>query len=399
MSNQTNDPIRAFLKEQAILANPLPDHPMKAADDYTRELYMVMLCAAAQYGGVMTENKSAFLKRLLASLRMPEVLNHYARLASQLEEKVLEEFLRLFSGEDRQVFALDLLILLGCDGHPDEPALLMTSELLEAMRLSGEEVDCLALMARSVLEQDDSQYKTCTARAPKTVDLQRLLHYGKEFASGLLMETAQYLYAGGAADKEFVPPVAEGDTWLVTSDQVLFEGIQVDLTSRALRLEHNRRVVFRNCDLVGGQYPITAENLGELRLENCRVRAFSQRFLNVGVCAGLQVVGCEFDHCYSEEAYDAKGGVFYLAGGGDLSIRDCRFKNCTVESTKGSYSCGAVLFAKQPLAQAEAANNVFNSCVCKGYNKQTKDGGLFFNLPKDKVTGSEFIGSNAELTQ
>lgn len=399
MPNQNADPIRAFFKEQAILSHPVLDHPMRREDEYSRELYLVMLCTAAQYGELITENQAAFLKRLLCSLRMQEQLSQYTRLAAQLEEKTAAEFLKTFEDGKRYVFALDLLILLGCDGQPKEQQLLFASELLESLRLTGEEIDYLALLARAVLEQDDARYKACSLKAPKTVDLRLLLHYVKEFASGLLMETSQYVYIGGASQKEFVPPVPEEENWICSSDQVLIEGLQLDLTQRGIRLENNRRVIFRNCDLVGGALPITAENLGELRFENCRMRAFSQRVLVLNACAKLAVENCEFDHCCCEEAYDAKGGVFLIGGTNSLIISGCRFKNCTVESTKGSYSCGAVLFAKQAPAMAEVSHNAFTSCVCKGYNKQNKDGGLFFNLPKESVTGSEFIGSNAEPTQ
>lgn len=95
MAIENAQSIRAFLKEEAILAHPVLDHPLRGEDSYTRELYVVTLCAAAQYGGLITENRSAFLKRLLCSLRMEEPLAQYARLASQIEEKTVAEFLKV----------------------------------------------------------------------------------------------------------------------------------------------------------------------------------------------------------------------------------------------------------------------------------------------------------------
>lgn len=400
MAIENAQSIRAFLKEEAILAHPVLDHPLRGEDSYTRELYVVTLCAAAQYGGLITENRSAFLKRLLCSLRMEEPLAQYARLASQIEEKTVAEFLKVFAQEDKRfVFSLDMLILAGCDGQPGEDSLLLMAELMEALRLSGEQVDFLAQLARSVLEQDEARFASLSPKAPKGIPLALLLHYVKEFASGLLMETPAFTYVGGAATREFVPPVEAGDSWLCSSDQLVIEGLVVDLTQRGLRLENNRWVILRNCDLVGGELPILAENIGRLRLENCRLRAFSQRALTVTACGGLEIEECEFDHCGSQEPYDAKGGVMLLNSAQSLVIRSCRFKNCWVESTKGSYSCGAVLFAKQAPAQVQVQHNSFTSCVCKGYNKQNKDGGLFFNLPKDAVTGCELIGANAEPVQ
>lgn len=93
MPNQNADPIRAFFKEQAILSHPVLDHPMRREDEYPRELYLVVLCTAAQYGELMTENQAAFLKRLLCSLGMQEELSRYTPgFAAQLEEKTAAEF-------------------------------------------------------------------------------------------------------------------------------------------------------------------------------------------------------------------------------------------------------------------------------------------------------------------
>lgn len=399
MTMMNAERIRAYLKDKKIEANPVVGHPLMQEDLYTRELYFMMLCAIAGYGEVMTENKSAFIKRLIVSVEMTDKIDHYARKAAEMDEALFEEFLRVFSHSDiRYSFALDMLILLGSDGAINEKQLALVSELLEVIAVTPDEVDFLSRLARAVLEQDDQQYKACAVKPLRSIDLRRLLYYVREFAVGELVNTPHDLYVAAHGNTEFAPPVPEGMVKTYENDEVVFENILIDLSARGIAFQNNRSVRFVDCDFVGAEYPVTAENLSSLQFEHCRMRGFTQRAIVCGNCVELELTDCEFDECRCEEPYDAKGGVLLLGAVGSVSMTGCSFKSCSVSSLKGSYSCGAVLYAKQTPNEVRIAKNTFTACQCLGYNKQNKDGGLFFNIPKDQILYSEFIGVNAELT-
>ena len=396
--------IRAYLKEKKIEANPVIGHPLLEQDTYTREMYFMILCAVATYGEVMTENKAAFIRRLLVSVEMTDSLDRYTKMAAGMDEKLFEEFLRVFENggstgnrDIRSCLALDLLILLGADGIVNEKQLALVSELLEVLRLAPEEVDFLSRLARSVLEQDDAQYKAVAAKPLKTINMRSLLHYVREFAAGELVNTPEFLYVAAQGSTSYVPPVPGGMVKTFENDEVIFERIRVDLTECGLAFANNRSVKFIECEIEGGEWPISVENLALLSFERCTFRGFTARALQCNNCVELSIENCMFDSCRCEEPYDAKGGVMLLGEVEQFSLISTRFKSCTVSSLKGSYSSGCILYAKSQPKEARVASCSFTACLCLGYNKQNRDGGLFFNIPRELIVQSEFIGVNADL--
>lgn len=381
--NNNIEKISSFFKKLKPSLFLIKGHVLENEEEYSKEIYATMLYAIAASDGNMKDGEKSFMERLIQGLDLQDSSKYIKRVLN-VDEELISEFLRLFSGTDyAHNFFVDSLILKGSGGDITEKSLEIIAEYAEVLTLSKEEVGCLSELAMAILEHSNEKYHAWLEAKPKDIKSRNFLCYSKGFASGIIARDEDYEYWTGRFE-------------LNKSIDKKYKDIEIEEAD--INIAENCKLNFNSCSTVSmkkskfkGYYGIDVKNGSWLEIKNSTFKDFSERALGVEFLEKVKIENSKFLDCFNKkidnirkdilgnDVLGAMGGALYAKDIIKLYINSSTFKNCSVEGKKYGSTGAAIYINSENSEKIELKSNIFTSCNKEIINgSQNNDPSLYF---------------------
>lgn len=309
------DKVRNCLKEHKAERYPFENTVLAEKDEYTKSLYLRMLCTLIRYTGEPAEAQVFYVRRIMAGIQAEQEFQDYMKMALDLDTADVGEFMAVFKEDSlKYYFGIDGIILLALTECVEKHYELL-AELVELLGITRKELEYLSAAAKAIMCQSSELFDEAKGLLPDSMRALSLYHYISDFYTGICLDTPEECHVF-SCDKEM-------GSWLgyssFTAKRVIIENISATL-SENIMFDGCSEVIIRNCCLVGNEYRMGFNQVGTVIVEDCEIRDFSNRFAyfestnNVTMCRN-RFLNCGFTQkCDFTKKYPRGGGVLVFGG-------------------------------------------------------------------------------------
>lgn len=348
------DGIRRMMSDLRDEKYAIVNQDLVSLDEYTKTLYLRILCTVMQLGEEPTETQVLFLKRIVAGIGVDDPAEEYMRRALDISAADMQEFLTgMKENIGKYYFALDALILVSI-GMENQECYQYLAEIIELLDICKDDLEYVCLVARSVLQQQSlfyDQAKELTSERVREVDYSP---YIQSFYAGAIRDSVELVHYS-APDKKYSDSVKFRSKSFYSEKRVIFENLSMDI-KRKWVFNNCEEVIFKNCNFTGNEYSIELHGCRKAIIYKCRFDNFRASVFQQEECKEIVIEECEFENCIgecSEWRSDGGGGVIYdidyrhslgysLENRTRNIIRKTRFRNCGGRLNRGEKMIGAI---------------------------------------------------------
>lgn len=382
MKNQLNsaDNMRVYFKRLIGRKYPIPEHPLSLKDDYTKELYLKMLCVIMLYDNEPTEAQTMFVQRLISGVAVKEYVSDYIKKAMLADVDFAGEFVRLMNGNKlSHSFIVDSLILVSIEGPAKKKQLEFISELCEMLSIKKHVMEYLASLSVTILEQDSGKYQLTLEKLPSEVDNSMFFGYIKSFFTGCLVNTQDEIYYYSKEKKAF--PFTQQNMTIYGVTKIRLENIIIDLTELSPYFESFETLELINCDFIGGKRSIRLGDGSSVTLRQCTFKGFRgfkvPLFVFGAMLKEIKIDRCDFDDCSADANWmEGLGSIFSFNGRlNNFQVQNSLFTKCVLKNVRNFHDSGAIGYIRADAVTM--LNNTFTACRC--------DAGRLFYISSGKI--------------
>lgn len=347
--------LNMYLEKQKAFTNIIEEHPLGRCSENIKKVYITLLKIVLKDQEYIEEKQLVFLNRLMQSVNLENIELDYAMETAEKNYvgAIGGIFLKYFrTSELKYNFVLDLLLLLMQASDVQKHFMWLICENLE---FKEPEISFLMNLATCILEEDSTSYMQLIERAPKKIKVKNFVCYVKSFLVGRLIDddTAVVYYSNNHLDDKpsfneiFKSEEMSLERWVFKQDLLVFENWQIDLTHKNWQFRNNQKVIFKNCEIIGDNYPISFDGVAEIIIENSSFTYFSNRVFLINDCVTLKITACQFKECvYLYDLYqNSNGCIYFIADKAitetdkvrSIEIVNSTFVDCSVWNKEGHY--------------------------------------------------------------
>lgn len=344
----------------------LKNHPLENCDDYTKNLYIDILCSVASYENSNIEAAYKLIAHIMLSAEMKHPLSEHIKNAMQITpERYSDFFLQCREQELQYIFLIDCLLIICSNGEPNKKQVEFVAELSDVFGLDKRNFQYLVKISQIILLQDselffepyidsfglDEKYyfEYITFGFWKLIpddEIEKItpncsmklssMCYVKQFAEGVLIGFKGILYESylksttinwyGRREAEY--------------NKIILENVKID-NYRSSSSENTREInvgkademILRNCSLRTIRTAGAYNRVRVLKLENCvceNVNEYNPWGKDSFMASDIYAVNCTFIG-YTSHHYDSIGGIF----GGSFNLTNCVFENVQLNGLVG----------------------------------------------------------------
>lgn len=151
--------IRELMKDMTIEMYAVENPDLIALDEYIKNLYIKILCTIVQYENDTSKMQKLYLERIVKGIGAEDNLEEYMRKALDISEVDIREFITFMRDDDKAgyYFVLESLVLVSL-GDLKQQNMEYLAELIELCEITKDELECLSLVAKSIVQQESSYY-------------------------------------------------------------------------------------------------------------------------------------------------------------------------------------------------------------------------------------------------
>lgn len=392
--------LNAYLEKQKTFTYAITEHPVGRCDVNIKRIYIQLLKVVLKDSNAKSEAQCHFLERLTKGIG----LENESELVLEIEEDknfveaLGEMFFKYFKGSKlRYNFILDALLILMQASQQQKEFMHL---ICEALGLRQGEVNFLIQLAECILEEDSISYMQLVERVPKDIQMQNFMGYVKPFLVGRLIDDEDLVVYYGNAGKQlyekpsfnevFKSEEMSLERWVFKQAVIIFDSWEIDLSHKKWQFRNNQKVIFKNCEIIGDNAPISFDGVSEIIIEDCCFTYFNNRVFLINDCLNLAIQGSLFKECvYLYDVYQNSNGCIYFAAdkgttlgneNREIKITDSHFIDCSVWNKEGHYYSDYSLGYSMNMPQ-KISNCSFKNCLSyMGTPKRLCNGGsLLFN--------------------
>jgi hypothetical protein len=373
--------------------HPFEGHPLAGEEDYRKNLYLRALCMALRYENEVSEEQTSFLRRLVAGAKAELLAADYMRQSFDVTVEAYGEFAGQIGRDGlKYAFAVDLMCVCHIKPCADEQTAFV-AEIIESLRITREELDCLSRLARGILGDVPSPFFDSKIVWSKEIRRDLFACY---FTGATITEDAVICERNGMRVFLALTPNASLPGYLLKvagADTVLFEGFSVqasDSDESVVFIDlqgSERRFFFSRCVFDGLKNPLNFADCAEVGFDRCVFKDFTTKTLRLENVGNAVIEQCEFKGCveyWSLARYDWQArGCVIDAPNLPVRIEDSGFIDCGGKTY-------TIFFASAIISNAKAAvrNCTFENCWNYHNNTQINPEDprrcLFSNLTADE---------------
>lgn len=325
MSSERIKKLCDYMDQNKAKNYPIENAMLYESEDFIKNGYLRMLAVVLQVGNNITEGQLNLYKRIVEGASAENTTEEYMRQAMEIEIQEYTDFVNSCKEEQlRYRFVLDA-ILLAADGDNKEEQLKFIASFCEDIKMSKEELDYLASMAKAILEQNENQY--IDAEVEKNITdtlIEEKIFDG--YMSGIWTGKDNIYENEKAAI--FKPETIEDITTerlqhLQNSKApyIKIVGAKIDLKNKKLKFKGKEQVVFENCEFIGDKEEHYYYNKYHPEDKPRKTIYFLE-------CKKIQITNCTFKEFGSR--------TLYLEKTKKVDICDSKFIKCNYQLEDGS---------------------------------------------------------------
>lgn len=380
--NKKISDLRALMKAMKAEKYAIVNPDLMALDEYTKNLYLKVLCTVVQYENDPSEMQVLYLKRIIKGIKVEEPLEEYMRKALEISEVDLKEFVS-FMKENlaRYYFALESMLLVAM-GNSKQQNFEYLAEILEVSGITKQDLEYVSLVAKSVLQQKSSFYDEAKLIIPEYGNQVSFKPYIGNYYAGAIVDT-EYAKHYSAPSKELSNDIELPDTY--SAKKASFSNLIISINSEWTFVSCED-VLFENCEIQGGTESIVFEACKNVVFSNCKISGFSAYTIVAKKVGCITLNKCEFKDCMygesrSRQDWENLGAVIHwdeqiLAAGENLFngisnsefqtiIDKCVFTDCGGRNYRYCYSSAVISNVRCKITNSKFVN-------CWHYNQNTR---------------------------
>ena len=297
---------------------PISNVLVQSLDEYTKELYYIMLAYSLKDCKNDVVEKLTMLQRLAMGAKLNMTLEDLEKKSYTVNSATVDELIKSAnSNHFGEYFLIDLLLVNAVCGKIEKKALDYIAYIAAFLGIGKNTVQAISMFVKNVIERNQ---KGCISSLKDTdIDLNMLKDYLPKTIDGYILKN---IYENNSKQIEKVYIINQ-----------VFKSDKIDITSIFGEDITFLNCIFDNSNITGGK--------GKVKFEDCRfVNMISKhRSYKVWIycCAKYsEFENCEFENC--ELKGENIGPLLWITGK-KTALKNCVFRNINVDDTKrDSYS-------------------------------------------------------------
>lgn len=348
MSSERIKKLCEYIDQNKAKNYPIENSMLYESEDFIKNGYLRMLAVVLQVGNNITEGQLNLYKRIVEGASAENTTEEYMRQAMEIEIQEYTDFVNSCKEEElRYRFVLDA-ILLAADGDNKEGQLKFIASFCENIKMSKEELDYLASMAKAILEQSEAEYvDTFVEKSLEDISEDLFAEY-----MNAIFDRQDKIYASDNAI--LFRPLSESDVTASGIEaiqqakqpyvRIIGAHINLDAWNLSLVFKEKEYVIFEDCVFSGAGKNMIASKFNLLNLQscknvliyNCEFKNFDTPVLLVEKIGDMRIINTKFEkciYCYDRECrrWEKLGGVIQSTkpeAMGNIQIDNCKFEDC-----------------------------------------------------------------------
>lgn len=360
------DKIRKYFEVKKSELYPIKNTALAEKDEYTKSLYLRMLCSLIRYTGEPSKMQVLYVRRLMAGINAEAAFEDYMKMALDLNSTDVDEFIAAYKQETlKHYFCIDAIILLAVAENAEKKYELL-AELVEMLGINREQLKYLSAAAKAIVMQSAEMFDEARKFLPDSLLNLSLYHYIAGFYVGKIVDTYEkvHIYSLNKADLDLTNYVS------FKAKQVIIENISASLPHN-IEFRGCAEVVIRNCKFYDSEYNFNFISVGKVIIENCEISNFSNRVACFKGVNNIIIDSNRFVNCGVTSAGDIRGGVFYCQGENRIEtaiLKSNELLNCYVARTQYWYNSWAkdiFIYFSSPVNYIKVIGNNFIGGECR----------------------------------
>lgn len=368
------DKIRKYFEVKKSELYPIKNTALAEKDEYTKSLYLRMLCSLIRYTGEPSKMQVLYVRRLMAGINAEAAFEDYMKMALDLDTTDVDEFIATYKQDDlKYYFCIDGMILLAVAENAEKKYELL-AELVEMLGINREQLKYLSAAAKAIVMQSAEMFDEARKFLPDSLLNLSLYHYIAGFYVGKIVDTYEkvHIYSLNKADLDLTNYVS------FKAKQVIIENISVSLP-HDIEFRGCAEVIIRNCKFYDSEYNFNFINVDKVTMENCEFTNFSNRVACFTDVNNIIIDGNKFVNCGCNSDGDIEGGVFYCSGKNEMYfviLQNNELLNCYIARTHYTYNYWATdifVHFKITVNDIKVVGNHFIGCECRNNGNRKYD--------------------------
>lgn len=344
--------IRKYMEDSKAEKYKIEKDFMSVWDEYTKSLYLRMLSTVIQYDNDPNDAQLTFLKRIIAGVEAENGTEDYMRRALEISLTDFQEFIDLFKADEcRYYFCIDAIVLSAL-GERNDDCWLYLAELLETLNISMADLKHMSSVASAILNQNSEEFDESKNLVTDNTKNLNYASYIKNFYAGAIIDSDTEKYYS-APERQQLECLCSDAVMTFTENKITFDTLKIEINSN-WNFNGCESVEFKNCIITYKEGNIHMDNIGTAIFENCIIKDFRDRVVELGSVNNFRVTNSEFINC----VWNGYGGIFY-----SHSARSCN--QVTLNNNKlvaCSASGGVFMYIPYSIFRFELKNNTFRDC-------------------------------------
>lgn len=392
--NKRIEEIRTMMSGMKVEMYAIVNPELAALDEYTKNLYLKVLCTVVQYENEPSEMQTLYLKRLIAGIGTEEPLEEYMRKALEISDVDIKEFISYMKEDQvRYYFALESMVLTAM-GQQIQDNYEYLAELIELCGITKEDLKYLAFVAESILRQDSGYYDTAKDSINDRTRSLNFYPYISNYYAGALIDNdnEQYYTAPGLGmnTNDIILPAE------YTARKVTFRNLVINL-GEDCKFEGCETVDFINCKITtDNSKALYFKAIGNVSFIECEFYDMDNHVACFESVNNVEVKQCTLRNCgWIRSMSDYKGALFKYNWplGSTFNFINNKVLNCYIKNTSSYAGCTGILIDSDEVREGIIRDNEFIGCQCIN-NNTGKAAAIIggakrqFNYLGNKMTGA-----------
>lgn len=366
--------VRSFFKKEQPKNHPIKDHPLEKCEEYTKNLYVDMLCVFAMYDNDDTENQFNFIQRIMSGIEDTLSINDHIKRAMEVNVDKVGEFIKQIQDNDiKGIFFTDALIISCANGSPTKKQTEFLAEFADTIGFEKKTISFLSKMVVSILEGNSDKFNEC---ANECEDIGKYVEsamcYLKTNLEKILLSYDGRVY-WHLKSQDKIEQLADNYQFK-NLDSVVLENIVID---KNISFSAVKTVRIENCIFEENRNgPVLAfSGVETVIIDKCIFRNLATVLNFITKPSVANITNSLFENC------SALSEVIITSSGADIKFENTVFKNI---SNSGGNDFNAVISRDNNI---EISNCEFYDCSWRYAHYHH---GMFYPEPKGK--DNKYIG-------
>lgn len=358
--------LRAIMKDMKAEMYAIVNPDLVSLDEYTKNLYLKMLCTVVQYENEPSEMQVLFLKRIVKGIDVEEPLEEYMRKALEISDVDIKEFIEFMKDNiARYYFALEGILLVSM-GNLKQQNFEYLAEILELCGIIKGDIEYLSLVCKSILEQRSDYYDSAKEIMSERVQNLNLNPYIVNYYVGAIVDNDEEIFYSAPNREMSVDSVWPSH---YTSRKITFKNLTLNI-EKDWDFTGCENIEFINCKIITSKSAtLYFRAIGNVTFSGCEFADFDNQIAFFDAVNEVSINDCFISNCGWTCICDNRGSLFRMSNSNNnksFIFENNTVQNCYIKAINRNHFgvTGILINANNLQTEYKFINNEFIGCQC-----------------------------------